>query len=380
MTVVHLIKSLNRGGAETLLVEGLRVADRDRFDLRYAYFLESAGTLAPDLRALGADVHCFGVPNTPAMSLAVPRVARYLRAVGADLVHAHLPLAAVVGRLAGRLAGVPIVYTEHNPPNTYHPATRAVSRATWPLQALAVAISPDVATAIRRHTGAKSRVPVEVVLNGVDTDRYARTPGDREAGREAAGIPDGAPVVGVVGMFRPQKRLDVWVEAARLIRETVPDARFLLVGDGELWGSTRAAAEAAGLGDVAHFVGARADVRPYLAAMDVFMMSSAYEGFGLAPVEAMSMEVPVVATAVEGIRSVVRSGTDGVLVPFDAAVARSLATEAVAFLADPGRSRQFGEAGRAAAVGRFGLQRMQREIEAMYVRVVSRHREMPGAL
>ena len=142
LRVVHLIKGLKRAGAEVLLAEGFRVADHGRFDLSYAYFAAEHDDVEADLRSAGAEVHCFDSPNAAAMFLAVRRVAQYLGRVRADVVHAHLPLAGAVARVAGRVAGVPVVYTEHNVIEPYHPLTRLASRATWGLQDRVLAVSP----------------------------------------------------------------------------------------------------------------------------------------------------------------------------------------------------------------------------------------------
>ena len=367
--VVHLVKGLNRGGAETLLAEGLRVADRDRFHFGYAYFLESLSDVAVDLRALRADVHCFGTPNAAAMLASTSRVARYLRNERADVVHAHLPLVGVVARMAGRVAGVPVIYSEHNVIEPYHPLTRFASWATWGLQDLVVAVSPDVATSAHRHGG--DRAPVRVVMNGIDTDRFDRSLVDGLACRRDLSIPPMAPVVGTVAGFRPQKRLDVWLEAARRICESIPGARFVVVGDGELRPDIERNIGRLGLGGAVRLVGKQTDVRPYLAAMDVFMMSSEYEGFGLAPVEAMSMEVPVVTTDVPGVRNVVRSGEGGERVASGGGAAGRLAAAAVELLRAPGRRAEQGRAARALAVREYGLARMQRELERAYTDVLT---------
>src|SRR5690606_27090970 len=115
--------------------------------------------------------------------------------------------------------------------------------------------------------------------------------------------PEDAPVVGTVAVLRdgPAKRLDIWLDAARRIYEKKCDTCFIIVGDGASRPGLEAKVSSFGMSEVVHFVGKQTDVRPYLAALDVFLMSSAYEGFGIALVEAMAMENAVVATNVEGV-------------------------------------------------------------------------------
>ncbi|HEX2164341.1 MAG TPA: glycosyltransferase, partial [Thermoanaerobaculia bacterium] len=168
MHVLHLIKGLGLGGAENLLVEAARHAGPE---VRYsfAYFLPWKDALVAPLRAAGAEVTCFPAKGAAGLLARVPALARHLRRRRVDLLHAHLPLAGVAGRLAGRLAGVPVVYTEHNLMQRYHPLTRAANLATWRLQRQAVAVSAEVAASIAARAGAA--VPVAVVANGVPVDR-----------------------------------------------------------------------------------------------------------------------------------------------------------------------------------------------------------------
>lgn len=374
--VLHLIKALGRGGAEVLLKEGLGVANRDRFDYTYGYLQSRPDAVAYDLRAQGAEVVCFNLDSNIRKILEFRRVASFLRERDIDIIHAHLPLGGIVARLAGRLAGVPVVYTEHNVFDSYHPLVRGLGRATWPLQDTVLAISPDVEESIHRMVG--KGVPVQTVLNGVNIRIFSPWHGGQVDARSLLGLPAEVPIVGTVAVFGPQKRLDVWLGAARRILDQEPMAHFLMVGDGRLRPELERQAEALGLKGVIHFVGAQRDVKPYLAAMDVFMMSSAFEGFGLAPVEAMAMEIPVVATNVQGVRLVIDSGVTGLLAEFDDYVEQSLADLAVSLIQQPNLRRRLASAGRKSAVEKFSIGRMQRELEGIYERTIEAHRSRYG--
>jgi L-malate glycosyltransferase len=275
-----------------------------------------------------------------------------------------------VGRLAGRLCGVPVVYTEHNRLERYHSLTRALSLSTWRWQDRAIAVSDDVADSIRLHAG--YRVPMEVVLNGVDVEHFDRQHGELRSVREEFGLPSGSRIVGTVAVFRPQKRLHDWLEAARILRKGDPELQFLLVGDGPLRADLVASAESLGLGDCVHWAGLQLDVRPYLAAMDLYMMSSSVEGLPIALLEAMSMRCPVVATAVGGIPEVIRHGENGFLV--GPSRPEQLAEMARRVLGSPGRMEGCGEAARSTVEKGFSVHRMACQLEATYLDVVSRYR------
>jgi len=364
--IFHLIKGLGKGGAETLLVDGLAVADRRRFHYRYGYFLPWKDALVPRLTELGADVVPFRRRHLAGMLLSVPAVVSELRRSRVDLLHSHLPLSGVIGRLAGRLAGVPVVYTEHNVLERYHPATRALHLATWSLQSRVTAVSAEVLRSIRRL--APDEVPAELVLNGIPSERFRADPERGRQQRRELGIPPGAPVVGAVTVFRPQKRLDLWLDAAVRIRHRFPEARFLLVGHGPLAERIDVQARESGLGEALVRPGLQDDVRSWIDAMDVFLMSSDFEGLPLALLEAMAMERPVVATTVGGIPEVVDSGRHGVLVP--PGRPDRLAEEVVGLLADPGRARRLAVSACRRVEADFSIGVMVRRFESIYTEVL----------
>jgi glycosyltransferase involved in cell wall biosynthesis len=365
MRVFHLIKSLGRGGAEMLLPETLRHADRERFAYDYGFFLPSKRALVPALEIQGASVVCFGAANNASILLAASRVARHVRRLNADLIHCHLPIAGVVGRIAGKLARIPVVYTEHNLQERYNPITRRLNLATWRWQERVVAVSGDVAESIRNH--ASARIPVEVVRNGVDVDRFDRDRSDA-AVRSALNIPPGAPVVGTVAVFRVQKRLDDWLKAARILRTRHPTIHFVLVGDGPLRGELLTKAAALDLDDCIHWPGLQQDVRPYLAAMDVYLISSMFEGLPVALLEAMSMRCAVVATAVGGIPEVIRDGQNGFLV--EPGRPERLAEVTSTVLGTPAALARCGAAARRTVEDGFSIQRMTRALEGTYLDVM----------
>lgn len=363
--IFHLIKSLGRGGAEMLLSEGLRVADRKRFEYHFGYFLPWKDAMVPALHHQGAEVTCFGGRSSPRIMLHAGRVAAELRRKRIDVLHCHLPIAGAVGRIAGRMAGVSVVYSEHNKQERYHAWTRVLSRVTWRWQARVIAVSADVAESIHANIGA--HVPVEVVRNGVNVDHFRREEANAETIRRKFGIPPDAPVIGTVAVFRTQKRLNDWVEAARLIHVRHPDARFLLVGDGPLRAEVTAAVAAGGLADVVHLPGLQEDVRPYLAAMDIYMMSSLFEGLPVALLEAMAMECCVVATAVGGIPEAIRPGENGRLVP--PLQPAALASAVDDLLDHRALLSRYGRAARATVQSEFSMARMARQLERIYTEV-----------
>lgn len=370
LRVAQLIKSLGRGGAETVLRECLRCAG-SRVDYSIGYFLPHKRALVPELEDLGASVTCFSAPTEFQMLLATRRVARWLREIDADLLHCHLPLAGVIGRLAGKVAGVPVVYTEHNLQARYHPLTYRANRATWGLQQAVIAVSSDVAGSIEARIG--NGVPVRTIPNGVDVDRFRPDPQRGVALRSRMGIPADVPLVGTVAVFRTQKKLDDWLHAARVLVETHSDAHFLVVGDGPLREELEQLVRRLGLLDRVTFPGLQTDVRDHLAAMDVYMMSSIFEGLPIALLEAMAMGVPPVVTNVGGIGEVVEDRTSGLLTePGDP---ERLAGLASLLLDDRDLRGAMGAAARSRVESQYSVRRMSDDIHEMYLELVEQRRQ-----
>lgn len=373
--VLHLIKGLGRGGAESLLVELLRLPDR-RCDHSVGYFLAWKDDLAAEIEASGAVVRCFPCDTTLGMATRIPALTSWLRREEIELLHCHLPTTGVLGRLVGRWVGLPVVYTEHNLLERYRRLTRWANLGTWGLQDAVVAVSEGVAASIRRHRrrddvaagrNGLGGVPLRVIHNGIDPARVACPQEEGRRLRVRLGIPHHAPVVGTVAVLRAQKRLDLWIEAAGQVLGRRPDAHFLIVGDGPLRPVVARQARSV-LGARAHLVGLQPDVGPYLAAMDVYLLSSQFEGLPLTLLEAMAARRPVVATAVGGIPEVLTDESMGIVVP--PLEPRALAASVLDLLADEPRRRSMVEAAHRRVVAGFSLAQMLRRLEDLYLHVL----------
>jgi glycosyltransferase involved in cell wall biosynthesis len=202
---------------------------------------------------------------------------------------------------------------------------------------------------------------VQVLYPGVDTDRFH--PGvDGLRVRFEAGIPADAPVVALVARFQDVKGHDTFQAMARQVALQIPQAHFIVAGENTQTGADSAykqrilaAAQADSLLQRRlHYLGFRADVERVLAAADVVVCASRFEGFGMAVVEAQASGRPVVSTNRGGPAETVSDGESGLLVPPDDPAA--LAVGVIALLRDPDRRAKMGAAGRARAVERFSAQ------------------------
>jgi glycosyltransferase involved in cell wall biosynthesis len=296
---------------------------------------------------------------------------RWARARDADLLHGHglrlTPLFAAAS-LAGRL---PLVITLHNlvPPVVSRP-TRVALRIALGRARRVIAVSEAVARSARHvlgGAGAAARRLV-VVPNGVDAaERFVPAP-RRAACRAALGLEPGHRVALCVARLSPEKDVGGFLEAAALLTATLPEARFLVAGDGPLLPTLRRQVDLLGLNGRAFLLGRRDDVPDLMAAAEVVCVPSREEGLGLAALEAMACALPVVAARVGGLPEVVDEGTTGLLVPPGDPVA--LAGALGTILVDPVQSAAWGAAGRARVLARFTDARMIAGTEAVYAAAV----------
>lgn len=293
------------------------------------------GPAGAELAAAGVRVVVLGrrrVARLVSPLLAV-RIARLVRAGGFDLVHAHVHAATMAAALAGRIARVPVVVTEHSMASWRGPLARAYSRPLYRRCALVLAVSEQIAERLRTV----DRVPasrVRVVGTAVFGPATTADPSGR-----------GAPVtVGVVGRLEREKGVEFFVRAAARIADRHPEVAFTVVGDGTLRGELHALAGSLRLGDRVRFRGMRTDGPAAVAALDVLCVPSLTEGAPLVVLEAMAAGVPVVATTVGAIPHQLDHGHAGVLVaPTDVA---ALAHALDALLTHPHERRRLGRAGR----------------------------------
>ncbi|MFD0146035.1 MULTISPECIES: glycosyltransferase [unclassified Streptomyces] len=307
MKVLHVITGLGIGGAE----QQLRLMLRHLPVRSEVVTLTNPGPVARGLESDGVPVTHLGMTGNRDLR-ALPRLTGLVRRGGYDLVHTHLYRACVYGRIAARLGGVrAVVATEHSLGETQiegrplSSGTRALYRATERLGSATVAVSPSVARRLEAWGVAPSRV--QVVPNGIERARFGYDEDARRTARKLLDLPEDAFVVGGVGRLAPGKRFDRLVRAVA----SVPEARLLLVGEGEERARLLAVARECGAADRMLLPGACEDppsafspgpgLPSLLAAMDVFVSTSPDEAFGLAVVEALAAGLPALYVACPAI-------------------------------------------------------------------------------
>ncbi len=294
-----------------------------------------------------------------------------------DIVHTHNPKTGVFGRIAARLAGVPVVVnTVHG---LYGVDRRGARRTVFlTMERLAAACSDFEFCQSREdleHLRALRIVRPDRSLhigNGVDLTVFDPAAADRAAVRAALGIEDSAIVVGTVGRLVWEKGLREVFQAAEALRTERPNVQFLIVGPTDADKADAVPADV--IADleqrgVIRFLGLRHDVRDLYRAMDIFVLASYREGLPRSAVEAAAMALPMVLTDIRGCREVINDGEGGFLAPPRAAAA--LQTALRRLIDDAPARKRFGEANRKKAVDAFDERRIASQILETYRRLLT---------
>lgn len=304
--VCEVIKTLDLGGAEVLLVERLRRAPRAGLEYSVVFMQAATDELVDVLR--GAGVTVVDLRNSPRW-LRCARLIGTVRHLAPDVVNVHSPsLAAVLRPFVRLMRPRPsLISTVHQEYDTR--LAMLLDRPTRRLQDLMVAVSPQVARS-RNVRGAR-RVCTRVHGIDVGKQRYWAERADRV--RQEFQIPTDAFVLACVANLRPVKNHLLLIDAASRVLVSRPDALFVLAGDGPLRGQVLAEIDRRGLSDRVRFLGRVPQANRLVAAADVLVLSSDSEGMPVVVMEAIAAGVPVVSTAVGGIPELIHNNRNGIL-------------------------------------------------------------------
>jgi glycosyltransferase involved in cell wall biosynthesis len=380
--VLHVITRFEAGAGGNTLLSAVGM-DRRRYEVWVA-----GGTGGPLWeQAERAGISTVQIPGfvrevAPVADLKVLlRLMGLIRRERFGIVHLHSAKATFLGRLAAFLSRTPVIVVTLHGRDPWWPAPDGsatqlrqvmsrglrtflfLERVLRPVTHGFVAVAPSVARdGVLARIAAPGRT--DVAPSAVDLDQI---PEDADQSvRMELGIPAGVPVVGTVGRIDAQKAPLDFVEMAALVKQHRPDARFVMVGDGELAAETRALADRLGV-DI-HFTGFRLDAARIASGFDVFVVTSLYEGVGRSVTEAMASGRPVVATAVDGVVDLVTPGSTGLLAP--PREPRALAVRVGWMLDHPDAAARMGAQARERVRSLFAPERMCAVLDEVYGRLL----------
>jgi glycosyltransferase involved in cell wall biosynthesis len=383
LRIALCITELDLGGAERCLTELACRVDRRRFE-PVVYCLGPRPRDCPDFRghgeagsvengtvpfrasclpaleAAGVEVHCLGGRGIWQFPLIVGRLRRLIAAQKPHIAQTFLFHANVLGRIAARRAGVKAVLSgirvaEHK--SHWH---LWLDRGTEAWVDRYVCVSRSVAD----FTATKGGIPkdkIVVIPNGIDLEQY---PANKKADLRTLGVPVGRRVILFVGRLAPQKGVPWLLEMVPSWLEKLPDCDLLLVGEGPLRKSFEADCCAAGIANRVHFAGWRSDVPEILAAADLLVLPSAWEGMPNVVLEAMASRRPVVASAVEGVQELLGTWADRQMVRY--VDTQGFCDKVVGLMQNHSQAALIGEENRRWAEKNFGISQMVAAYETLW--------------
>lgn len=362
------------GGAQKYVYHLATGLPKDRYDITVA--CGPGGLLIPKLQEAGVQValipHLVRDLISPWSDLlAFFEILRLIQERRFHIVHTVSTKAGLLGRLAAKLTGVPVIlltaqgFVLNEPMNILGKALFIIVERVGGVVSDAIIAVSEVDRLTGIKYGVISSAKIVTIHNGLDAQPFeSPSPSTIANKREEVGLSSSRKVIGIVANFYVTKGLRYFIQAAARVREVFPEARFVIVGDGERRRELEVLTAQLSLNSSVLFLGQRNDVPELLPLFDVFVLSSVKEGFPFALLEAMAAARPIVATTVGGIPEVIKDGESGLLVP--PRDPEALAQAIVTLLSDGDKAQRMGLAARERVLTHFTLERMLSETEQLY--------------
>ncbi len=370
--MLHIVPMLSPGGAERVAVHIVRGLDRQRYE---PVVISLTGRLGCDLDRLleeaGVEVRYLG--KRPGFDYRMySRLHPVVRDCQPDIVHTHLHVLRYALPSLLLLKRTSLLHTVHNmAEREIEPRARWIQRYALNHGVVPVAVAEEVALSLERLYGTQR---CRVIPNGIPTDCYACPQTSRREWRAKEGFGDSDVLFACVARFAPQKNHALLLKAFAKGPASDPKAHLVLVGDGALREQTEQQAGVLGLTHQVHFLGLRADIPDVLGAMDVFVLSSDYEGNPLSVMEGMAAGLPVVTTAAGGVPDLLENGKEGLIVqPGDVL---GLSNSMASLLRNREIRQSLGMAAARRAGEKFDVSRMVQAYEGVYENLVDHSRRL----
>jgi glycosyltransferase involved in cell wall biosynthesis len=366
--VLYVFAALPVGGAEEVLITEVEGLDKTRFD-PLVCVLSEKGPVGERIESRGFSVVALHRMKNHRFDPRIIRdLYRLIKTEKVEVVHTHLYDGNKYGRLAAGLARVPALISHYHNVYArrrikYHLINRVLSTLNDRILAVSQAVKESVVRCDRI-----SPEKIEVLYNGIDPSKFKGDFKDSGA-RQQFGVTPEDYLIGVVARLEEQKGHMILFGALKRLIPDFPQIKVLVVGDGTLRPVLEAKVTEMGLSEQVLFVGTRKDIPAILAALDLFILPSLWEGFSLAILEALAMGTPVIATAVGGASEVICSGYDGLLIP--PGEESSLVAAVREAILDPRKYREMGRKGKETVVRQFTVAHHLTRLQDLYLEVLA---------
>jgi len=364
--ILYVIDNLEFGGGERVFLQ-LASGLKERYQIFVA--ANTGGKLTNELKKLG--IEFFPIDMTRQIACKpIRQIKHIVRHHEIDVVHSQGARADFFARVAGRIADAShILCTVAMPVEGFNvgPIRKRIYRLLDQLSGHFVERFIVVSDSLKRTLTEERRIPHQRVVriyNGIEVDQY-RPDLKENASRNQWGIPPAAPLIGAIGRMVWQKGFKYLIRAVPEILEVVPEARFLLVGEGPLRSDLEDLVRKLNVSDRITFTGFRSDIQNLISTIDILVVPSLLEGFPMITLEAMAMARPVVATQIQGITEQIMDGKEGVLIP--PRNTDALASAVTQIITDRELSSRLGMAARKRVESSFSVRKMVRETEKVYL-------------
>jgi glycosyltransferase involved in cell wall biosynthesis len=363
--VLHVIDSLDLGGAQVVLLNLIKHADRTRFALE-AVSLHGHGVFWEPLRATGV----------PASSLSfhhyfpsyVPGLLGLMLARRYDVVHCHLLAANVIAKPLAALCRVPVrINHDHCNDKLTDPRPWALPADRWTnrFSSHVIAVSESTRQFVETDEGVPA-AHTSTIHNGIDCTVNRPRPEARAEARARWGLPPDAVVIAGIGRLTDQKNFALFLEAAARVCAAQPNAFFAIAGTGEQESALREQARRLGIAERVRFLGFVREMTELYPAIDFLLLTSKYEGLPITILEAMANGVPIVASKLDGIAEVLTDARDAALV--SAQDPEAFAARLLELLEQPARAAEYASRALEKVRTQYSAERMTRDVEAIYLR------------
>jgi len=359
MKILFLTTHINTGGitsylsslAQGLIAEGHKI-----------FLVSSGGDREKDLEGLGIQVIRLDIKTkselSPKVYRAIGPICKVIRDEKIDIIHAHTRVTQVLGVIVSRFCGKPYVSTCHG---FFKPRLSRKLFPCWGRQVIAIS------TQVQNHLINDLHVPaktITVINNGIDLSEFTDiNEEERILKRKELGLYSG-PILGMIARLSDVKGQDILIHAMPEILRKVSSAKLLLVGQGKMEESWKSLVQGLGLEDEVIFLPVISKTAQILKALDLFVVPSRQEGFGLSAIEAMAMGLPVVASKVGGIPDIIEDGKTGFLVA--AENSQELSRKIIEVLKDIAKAKRVALAGQSSVRKRFSLKEMTEKTLEVY--------------